>query len=150
MLVEVLKAEVWDESAEDLAALMEADNLDQQTSMADHEAHVVEKIHASLSTVRPKPRECLWEAIWRMSEGKLGGYSKDDCAQCFNFAKTLSRQHLELLRSFHFHFVNPSVLRVEPKIFVCMAALPDECPLSRVALACWSYMVPPERYISCG
>ena len=61
--MEVLRPEIWDESDEDLAALMEADNLDQQTCLADHEVHVVAKIYAALPTASPKVRETLWDAV---------------------------------------------------------------------------------------
>ena len=57
---------------------------------------------------------------------------------------------MDLLNNFHSHFVNPSVLRLEPKTFGSLAALPDNRPLSRVSLACWAYMVPEESYVRCG
>ena len=47
---------------------------------------------------------------------------------------------------FHFHNVNPSVLRVLPHLFRSVAILPDSFPMVKVAIICHAYCIKTEDY----
>ena len=51
LFVEILSAEIWKESLEDIEQLMEADNQDQVSGMSDHEMHIVQQINVAMSSV---------------------------------------------------------------------------------------------------
>ena len=146
LFVEVLSADAWNETAEDLQALMEADNMDQATCMADHEVHLLDKTLTQMhkASQAMKKGERLWDAVWRfMGKGKdLGPFSKEDCVHSFNYTRALSEKHFFLLRMLHFHFINPCVLRVELESIGYLSHLSDECPFSRVAVLCRAYLGP--------
>ena len=77
LYVEVLSASVWDEPEENLRALMEADNLDQQVCMADHEIHLIEKVQAAIQEAKKtKNTKDLWKATWDALShgGQLGSF----------------------------------------------------------------------------
>ena len=69
---------------------------------------------------------------------------------CFNLARTLSHRSLQALKRFHFHFVNPSVFRVSPKLMEALAKLDDECLTVRVAILCHAYMCDASHHIARG
>ena len=81
---------------------------------------------------------------------RQGQFTRSDAVHVFNFARTLAAHHLELAKNFHFHFVNPTALRVECSLFGHIATLPDACPLSRVAVMCHAYSVEDRYLVSVG
>ena len=46
--------------------------------------------------------------------------------------------------------MNPQALRIEPCLMGWLAAMPQRCPLARVAVLCRAYMVDPKHYVRCG
>ncbi len=148
--VEVLSADAWEESPDVLRKLMESDNLDSQTCLADHEIHQLEKIHRAIGAASPSSGETLWSVVWRGLDSLGDTFSEDDCVHLFNFALSLGKEHIAAVRLFHFHYVNPQALRVEPCLLGWLAQMPERCPLVRVALLCHAYMVDPKYYARCG
>ena len=146
LYVEVLSAEAWEEPADSLRALMESDNLDQLTGLADHEIHLLEKVHTAIGAVSPGPGESLWPAVWRRLSASAGSFLEDDRIHVFNFAMGISAEHLAAVKLFHFHSVIPQALRVEPRLLGWLAAMPPRCPPAKVAVLCHGYMVDPRSY----
>ena len=56
----------------------------------------------------------------------------------------------DFLTHFHFHFVNPSALKVNPDAFGFVAIIPDRLPWIKVALLSHCYMCSPELYEEVG
>lgn len=91
---------------------------------------------SALSGWQP-PVKSHWQ--WRSTRhgrGQVSGVAEDDSIHMFNFALSIGPEHLATLKGFHFHFVNPQALRVEPCLMGWLAALPQRCPLARVAVLC--------------
>ena len=98
IFVEVLSADAWKEGAASLRTLMESDNLDQATCMADHEIHQLEKIHQAIQAASPGPGEALWPSVWRQLEASAGAFAEDDCIHMYNFALSISPEHLAAVK----------------------------------------------------
>ena len=90
IFVEVLSADAWKEGAASLRTLMESDNLDQATCMADHEIHQLEKIHQAIQAASPGPGEALWPSVWRQLEASAGAFAEDDCIHRYYFSRSPS------------------------------------------------------------
>ena len=145
VLVDILEAGVWKEPLERLTALMEADNLDQQVCMAEHEIGLSWKVHDCIASAAPidkgRATTSLWERTWQglRENVQLGSFVEDDCIHAFNFARGLSASHLLTLRNFHFHYVNPAALRLELEFINWVEAFPDDCPYIKIAILCHAY-----------
>ena len=106
---------------------MAADNLDQVSSMSDHEMHILGKVSAAMYTMGGAPKKTLWEAVWEeISKTALSTFSRHDCKQFYSLARTLSPRDVDLITLYHFHFVNPSVLRGYPELLGEVSTLPEE------------------------
>ena len=80
----------------------------------------------------------------------MGAFNRTDCVHIFNIVRTLGKEHLGMLRLFHFHYVNPSALRIDTATMDIIALLPEDAPWARVAVSCWAYMVDAQHYMRCG
>ena len=130
---------------------MEADNLDQVSSMSDHEMHILGKVSVAMSKMGGTPKKTLWEAVWEeISKTALSTFSRHDCKEFYSLARTLAHRDIALITLYHFHFVNPSVLRVHPEMLGDLSALADKYAISKVAVIAFSYMVAEEHYDHVG
>ena len=76
----------------------------------------------------------------------MGRFSKHDFTHFYNLATKIHGQFAELLKKFHFFFVNPESLRVRAELFGYLTVLPDSLPWAKIALLCHCYMCKPDMY----
>ena len=97
------------------------------------------------------PKKTLWEAVWEeISKTALSTFSRRNCKHFYSLARTLAHRDIASITLYHFHFVNPSVLRVHPEMLGDLSALAAKYGISKVAVIAFSYMVAEEHYDHVG
>ena len=85
--------------------------------MADHGMHILGKVSSAMIKIGGTPKKTLWDAVWEeISKTALSTFSKRDCKHFYSLARTLAHRDVVLITLYHFHFFNPSVLRVYPEM----------------------------------
>ena len=140
---------IWDhESVEDIKLIIDVDNQDSINNLPDHEVHLFERIRGIIAEKEKQKQELgevvnlktLFETVFADVKGKEGAFSKNDCICIYNLALQLPAGFGDFLTRFHFQYVNPSVLKVMPKIYQLVATLHDRLPRVKIALLLMCYM----------
>ena len=149
----LLDKAIWtNESWDDIKLIIDVDNEDQISCLADHEIHMLNKIK-SVTAEQEKvgnPSTLLWPRVYEQLKISAGTFSKKDCTSLYNCHMKLSDFYCDFLTNFHFHIVNPSALKVKPEIFGWVALLPDKMPWIKVALLCHCYLCHSDHYEEIG
>jgi hypothetical protein len=148
----LLDKSIWiNESLADIQLIIDVDNQDQITCMADHELHMFNRITAATTEQKEVANhKALFERVYEKLEAAAGPFSKKDCTALYNCASKLPGQYGQFVTKFHFHFVNPSALKVKPKMFGYVAFLGDKWPWVKVALLIMCYLCHPDFYEEVG
>ena len=159
MKVLLLCKTIWEyESLEDIMLIIEVDNQDQTTCMPDHEVHLFTRIGLKaeqyLSAIEPSEvdnqKKTLFQTIYKDLKTLSGGFGKKDCIYIYNLAMKLPGTYGKFVIKFHFHYVNPTALKVKPEIYGYVAKLDDKVPWVKVALLLHCYMCHPDDYEEIG
>ena len=114
----LLDKSIWVcESLDDIRLIIDVDNQDQISCMADHEVHLFERIRVKckLEAAEVANHKTLFARIYASLKSSAGAFSKKDCTSIYNLALTLPGRYGDFVVRFHFMYVNPSFLKVNRK-----------------------------------
>ena len=149
----VLSDEIWEnEDIEDIKLIISVDNQDACKNMGDHEVHAFEQVRTVLDKEKQDNLNpvSLFERVFRKVEPTMGGFTKKDIGNIFSVARTLPGVYGDTIKSFHFYYVNPSLLKMKTEVFALPAGLSDKTPWVKVALICKTYVCKPQNYVPVG
>ena len=152
LMCNVLGKEIWEnEDLADIQLIIDVDNQDQMTAMADHEIHLFNRIRlATEEQHKVDSPLLLFERVYEKIKKSMGPFSRKDCIHLYNCASKLPGPYGDLLIKFHFFFVNPSALKVMPEKFGLAAKLDDKLVVVKLALLFQCYMCSDELYETIG
>ena len=140
---------IWEyESLDDIRLNIDADNLDQATSLADHEIHMFQRMRTKCAEHVKERKdggkdgaevanlETLFHDVYEDVKAVAGALGKNDCISIKNLAMKLLGTYGDFLVRFHFMYVNLSALKAKPEIFGFLAALGDKLPYVK-NVSCW-------------
>ena len=105
---------------------MNGDNLDAACAMAEHEVALISSYFRSSRLVWPAPGESHIDAVLKAS-GTVGArFSREDKVRCFNFAKLIGDQQMDIISDTHSGWVRPKVVTLSPMTAEALANLPAD------------------------
>ena len=103
---------------------MNGDNLDAACAIAEHEIAFIVNYFRSSRLVWPAPGETHLDAVLKAS-GTVGArFSREDKVRCFNFAKLIGDQQMDIISDTHSGWVRPKVVTLSPVTAEAVANLP--------------------------
>ena len=153
--VMLLDKSIWqNEALADIMLIVDADNQDSFTTCPDSECHLWKRIRALIDREEAKvanPQVTVFERVYAQLKNATGPFSKADVTHLYNCAKKLPDPFLAFVTKFHFQWINPSVLRVQPKLLGCVGtSFPDAAPWLKACLIVMCYLCSPEYYVEVG
>jgi len=150
--VEVLSSAAIKEDPEGVKALIDSENLDQAHSLPEHEIELLQRLWNESTSVRGMAPLSQWchvnDSIQKRSAGT---WCEDDLMNVLKYARTKSKAHINAVGTFHFHYVNATVVRVKTSFMKELAEhLPDEFPWCATAMLCAQYMSSPKDMVNSG
>ena len=144
MYVLLLDKSIWEcESLDDIKLIIDGDNLDHATCMADHEIHMFQRMRTKTAEHEQKRKDAgnngvkvanprtLFDDVYADVQAVSGAFCNTDCISIYNLAHNLPDTYGDFLVRFHFMYVNPTALKVKPEIFGFLASLGDNFPTCR-------------------
>ena len=157
LYVLLLDKSIWEcESLDDIKLIIDGDNLDQASCMADHEIHMFQRMRSKTAEHEQKRKEAssngvkvanlrtLFDDVYADVQAVAGSFCKEDCTSIYNLAHNLPDSYGDFLVRFHFMYVNPTALKVKPEIFGFIATFGDKLPYVKICMMLACYMAPKE------
>ena len=147
MFYEVLSWQACKDNAEDLRALIAADNFDAGFALGQTEMHLLQNLRRAIVVARPPPGQSVLDVVRDQVMATSGQqWEESDVLAFFQCAKVLGEEHLEFLAEVVDTHVNVARIAVRPADFASAAALPASVPWLKVALLAAQHMSPEQRW----
>ncbi|CAE7467263.1 unnamed protein product [Symbiodinium sp. CCMP2592] len=148
MWFETLQHEAWNKHPNAIKALMHGDNLDAAFALAETEMALISAYFASCRVAVPRPGESFFDAVSR--DGPVSGHPDDVKVACFNFAKLLGEEQVEVLQNTFQTYVNASEQVLSAGTLTALTSLPEIAVWCRTSLAVANMCSPSTRMVKHG